>query len=160
MATPANPEDVVSIWRFLTVGEGETMLEFRSFYPPCLSDQPCPMMPEFSVSYNLVIEGDPIISEPVHVDGDVILLTPTTDEQTLTLEAGQIIVLNTDEIKLPFRLIYHPLHLQLLDGEGVRFLINNAGIYTRLGIQDSEGNLLAFGITIPPLCDSCGVLGG
>jgi hypothetical protein len=160
VGTPANPEDLVSIWRFLAVGKGETTLELRSFYPPCPSDQPCPMMPEFSLPYDLVIEGEPLISKPVAVEGDVILLTPTTDEQTLTLEAGQIIALNTDAIVSPFRLIYQPLHLQILDGEGVRFLVNTAGVNTRLGIQDSQGNLRAFGITIPPLCDSCGVRGG
>jgi hypothetical protein len=160
IGTPANPEDVVSTWRFVAVGKGETTLELRSFYPPCRSDQPCPMMPEFSLSYNLVIEGKPIVSEPVDVDGDVIRLTPITDEQTLTLETGQIIALNADEIEPPFRLIYHPLHLQFLDGEGVRFRVNTAGVYTRLGIQDSKGNLFAFGITIPPLCDSCVVRGG
>ena len=160
VGTPANPEDMVSTWRFLAVGEGETTLELRSFYPPCRSGQPCPMMPEFSLSYNLVIDGEPIVSEPVNVDGDVIRLTPTTDEQTLTLETGQIIALNTDKIEPPFRLIYHPLHLQFLEGEGVRFRVNTAGVYTRLGIQDSNGNLFAFGLTIPPLCDSCGVRGG
>lgn len=160
ISTPANPEDVVSTWRFLAIGEGETILELRSFYPPCLSDQPCPMMPEFSISYNFVIEGEPIVSEPVDAEGDVILLTPTTEEQALTLGSGQIIALDTDKIEPPFRLIYHPLHLQYLEGNGVRFLVNTAGVYTRLGIQDAEGDIFAFAITIPPLCDSCGVRGG
>lgn len=160
VGTPANPEDVISTWRFLAIGDGETNLELRSFYPPCRSDQPCPMMPDFSVSYNLVIEGKPIVSEPVEISGEVIGLIPNTDEQTLTLGTGQMITLNTDEIESPFRLIYQPAHLQFLSGEDVRFLVNTAGVYTRLGIQDRQGNLFAFGITVPPACDSCGVRGG
>jgi hypothetical protein len=118
------------------------------------------MMPESSVSYNLVIEGEPIIAEQVDGEGDTLLLTPTLEEQTITLQSGQIIALDTDLVAPPFRLIYHPLRLQYLDSEGVRFLVNNAGIYTRLGIQDADGNLFAFAITILPLCDSCGVRGG
>jgi hypothetical protein len=118
------------------------------------------MMPEFSISYNLVIEGEPLISEPEDIVGDVIHLTPTADEQTVTLGSGQIIALDTDQIAPPFRLIYQPLHLQYLEGEGVRFLLNTAGVYTRLGIQDRVGNIFAFAITVPPLCDSCGARRG
>ncbi len=32
----------------------------------------CPMMPDFMTSFNLVIEGDTIISEPENVDGEII----------------------------------------------------------------------------------------
>lgn len=155
-------EEARSTWRFLAIGAGggETVLELRTFYPPCPPDQPCPMMPDFNASFNLIIEGDPVVLEPDSVEGQVILvvqLQPADSTASIDVQSGQIILFDVSELRSPFRVIYHPVALRLLAGDNLRFLVNPWGMMTRIGVQTADDQLLVANLLIAPECDSCGV---
>jgi hypothetical protein len=147
-------------WTFLARAPGETTLELRSFYPHCPKDQPCPMMPEFSMSFTLVIEGEPIAAEPVVIEDDIIAIGEDDFEQTIDVQPGQIVKLDLDDMESPYHVIYQPAALEYLPGGQPLFRVLPYGMLTRLGWQSADGTLFAVNLAIEPLCDSCGVRRG
>lgn len=150
-------EDYLAAWRFLAINAGETVLDLRTFYPPCPEDQPCPMMPDFMIAFNLVIKGDPVVIEPEDIEGDIVLVRPKRTKKPINVESGQIVLFKIREER-PYRVIYHPIALRLLPGEELRFFVNPWGMTTRIGVETADGELLVATLFIKAECESCDVL--
>jgi hypothetical protein len=148
-------EDGLGLWQFRVIGAGTTMLEFRTFYPPCNNDL-CPMMPDYSLQYTLVITGNSIAPEPVPADGELVHLGMNADGQTIPVQTGQIVALDLDESA--YNIIYNPDAAVYLPGSVPRFLVLAAGFTTRLGVQLGDALIFQVTLEIPPLCDSCDVM--
>jgi len=152
-----NIEASYTTYRFLAIGSGQTSLELLTFRPPCQKDQPCIMMPDFLVNFELVIEGDAIGFESENPDAEVIIVKLQPTEPTIQVKSGQVVMLDVSNLKHPLHVIYHPGALRLLAGEDIRFWVNPWGMTTRVGVQTSNGELFSATLVIEPECDSCGV---
>ncbi|MCI0710664.1 MAG: hypothetical protein L0154_10935 [Chloroflexi bacterium] len=150
-------KEFTATWRFLAIDAGETVMDLRTFYPPCPEDQPCPMMPDFMIAFNLVIKGEPSVIEPEDIEGDVVVVRPKPSEKPINVESGQIVQFKIRE-EPPYRVIYHPIALRLLPGEGLRFFVNPWGMTTRIGVETADGEILAATLFIKAECESCDVL--
>jgi hypothetical protein len=145
-------------WRLRAVAPGETSLSLMTFYPPCLDNQLCPMMPDFLISFDLVIEGSALVIAPESIDAQVIVVTPQQPEATVSVQAGQVVHFEVPALEAPYRVIYYPPAVRLLAGGGLRFVVNPFGMTTRIGAQTSSGELFAASLLVAPECESCGVM--
>lgn len=146
-------------WQFSAMDAGATVLEIRSFLPPC-RDQICPMMPEFSYSVNLNIKGDALAHEPVSVDAIPQRIGPLENEKTVKTRIGNVIVLDLPDLDSPYRIVYNPLFVQFLPSSRARFQVMASGIQTLLGIERDDGLAFMVNLEVDAECDSCGVRDG